>query len=126
MNDSPEPRRSAGVAETFGEHFLVEYVACDPAIIARASALQPILESALDACGATRIRSVFHQFEPHGASGIILIAESHLSFHSWPEERYMALDVFTCGAMDATVAIRRIERAIGAGEARVRRFVRGQ
>jgi S-adenosylmethionine decarboxylase len=55
-----------------------------------------MLEAARSA-EATVLKSVFHPFYPHGISGVVVIAESHLTIHSWPEYGYAALDVFTCG-----------------------------
>lgn len=46
---------------------------------------------------ATVVEAVFHRFNPHGISGVVVIAESHLSIHTWPEYKYAALDFFTCG-----------------------------
>ncbi len=47
--------------------------------------------------GATIVEDVFHLFNPHGISGVVVIAESHLSIHTWPEYGYAAVDLFTCG-----------------------------
>lgn len=47
--------------------------------------------------GATIVQSVFHEFNPHGLSGVVIIAESHIAIHTWPEHRCAALDIFTCG-----------------------------
>jgi S-adenosylmethionine decarboxylase len=55
------------------------------------------MNRAADISGATIIKSVFHKFSPHGISGVIVIAESHFSIHTWPEFGYCALDIFTCG-----------------------------
>jgi S-adenosylmethionine decarboxylase len=46
---------------------------------------------------ATIIDVVFHEFNPFGISGVVVIAESHLSIHTWPEHRYAAVDIFSCG-----------------------------
>ena len=47
--------------------------------------------------GATVLGESFHQFNPHGVSGVVVIAESHLFIHTWPEHGYAAVDIFTCG-----------------------------
>jgi len=59
--------------------------------------MKEIMESAVKSGGLTKIRSHYHQFSPTGVSGVILLAESHLSFHTWPEYGFVALDIFTCG-----------------------------
>ena len=48
-------------------------------------------------CGATVLGESFHPFQPQGVSGVVVIAESHLSIHTWPEYGYAAVDIFTCG-----------------------------
>ncbi len=53
--------------------------------------------SAAKACKATVVDVAFHEFKPFGVSGVVVIAESHLSIHTWPEYRYAAVDIFTCG-----------------------------
>lgn len=62
----------------------------------------PALESLLRDCatrgGATVVASHFHPFSPQGASGVVILAESHATIHTWPEIGYAAIDVFTCGA----------------------------
>lgn len=62
-------------------------------------------EAALQA-NATIVQQFFHQFSPFGVSGTVIIAESHLNIHTWPEHRYAAVDIFTCGeTLDAEAAI---------------------
>ena len=55
-----------------------------------------MLEAAVE-CGATVLGESFHPFNPQGVSGVVVIAESHLSIHTWPEYGYAAVDIFTCG-----------------------------
>jgi spermidine synthase len=55
------------------------------------------MEEATKIAGATIVQSVFHLFNPHGVSGVVVIAESHLAIHTWPEYGYAAIDLFTCG-----------------------------
>ena len=59
--------------------------------------MKDILVGAARACGATIVDVAFHEFNPFGVSGVVVIAESHLSIHTWPEYRYAAVDIFTCG-----------------------------
>jgi len=59
--------------------------------------LKGILPAAASEAGATVLGESFHQFEPHGVSGVVIIAESHLFIHTWPECGYAAVDIFTCG-----------------------------
>ena len=69
----------------------------------------------------------FHQFEPEGVSGVLLIAESHLSVHTWPEDGFAAVDIFTCGEeMDADVAIKVLTVAFRAERTVVKVVTRGR
>ncbi|MCB0352212.1 MAG: adenosylmethionine decarboxylase [Bdellovibrionales bacterium] len=109
-----------------GLHTLVEYVGGNREVLARADALEPILLTAVEICGATYVDHRINQFSPYGASGVILIAESHMSFHSWPEHNYMALDLFTCSStMDPTEAIDYIAEKIEAQTFHTRVLQRG-
>ncbi len=79
-----------------GIHHLVELKDCDPRAINDLEGLRLALLNAVEASGATIITDVFHPFSPHGVTGVIVIAESHVSIHTWPELGYAALDIFTC------------------------------
>jgi len=59
--------------------------------------LEKILKLAAEKAGNTPLEFSFHKFNPHGMTGVLLLAESHLSFHSWPEHNFIAIDIFTCG-----------------------------
>ncbi len=83
--------------KSLGNHLLVELYSCDSDIINDKDRVEKILNQAAEISGATIIKSVFHKFSPHGISGVIVIAESHFSIHTWPEFGYCALDIFTCG-----------------------------
>lgn len=79
-----------------GVHYIVEASGCSE-IIGEVDRMQEILvESARRA--NTQVWAVsFHRFPPNGVSGVVVISESHLSIHTWPEAGYMALDIYTCG-----------------------------
>jgi S-adenosylmethionine decarboxylase len=80
-----------------GKHLLVELHDCPPEALKRVETVRDILVGAANACGATIVNIAFHEFNPFGVSGVVVIAESHLSIHTWPEYRYAAVDIFTCG-----------------------------
>lgn len=61
---------------------------------------------AVSESGATIVTETFRQFEPHGVSGVVVIAESHVAIHTWPEHGYAAVDLFTCGDTVNAAAIR--------------------
>ena len=80
-----------------GRHILAEYYGCDLHILNDLELLQNHMREAVIESGATIIGSTFHKFNPHGISGVIVIAESHMALHTWPEYGYAAIDFFTCG-----------------------------
>lgn len=83
--------------EALGRHFLIELFGCNKATLDNVEKVEDILMEAAIRSKATIIKSSFHHFNPHGVSGMIIIAESHLSVHTWPEYGYIAADIFTCG-----------------------------
>jgi len=93
------------VNDGVGKHYLVDLRECDPEIITCVKLTRNIMMHAAKACGATILNDHFHQFQPKGVSGVVLIAESHISVHTWPENGFAAMDIFTCGNMKPEVAI---------------------
>ena len=77
-----------------GRHLLVELFDCDPDVIDSLESVKEALIEAAKRAQATIVDVVFHEFNPFGISGV---AESHLSIHTWPEYRYAAVDIFSCG-----------------------------
>lgn len=80
-----------------GTHLLVELRDCNPEILKNIGKVKDALVSAAKEARATIIDVSFHEFNPFGISGMVVIAESHLSIHTWPEYGYAAADIFTCG-----------------------------
>ncbi len=80
-----------------GKHLLLEMKDCDKGILADLAAVRHAMVSAAQEAKATIVEIAFHEFSPFGISGMVVIAESHLSIHTWPEYGYAAVDVFTCG-----------------------------
>jgi S-adenosylmethionine decarboxylase proenzyme len=76
---------------------LVELQDCDKEVLNDLGFLRDAMLVAAIDCGATVMGESFHHFSPQGVSGVVIIAESHLSIHTWPEYAYAAVDVFTCG-----------------------------
>ena len=83
--------------KSLGKHLIIEFHACDPDTLNDTESCQNHILEAVRLSGATVIKPFFHKFNPHGVSGIVVIAESHFSIHTWPEYGYCAIDVFTCG-----------------------------
>lgn len=83
--------------QSLGQQLIVELYGCDRTLLDDPSRLEQILTEAISRSGGTIVKPCFHQFSPHGVTGVVVIAESHVAIHTWPEFGYCALDVFTCG-----------------------------
>jgi S-adenosylmethionine decarboxylase len=93
-----------------GRHITIEYYDCAPDVLLDKDRVESILLKAAKESGATIVSSSFHQFEPQGVSGVVIIAESHFTVHAWPEHNYAAVDIFTCAdSIDLDTAIHSIE-----------------
>jgi S-adenosylmethionine decarboxylase proenzyme len=81
-----------------GIHLLGEWYGCpaDTPEFTRAEALRDVCLRAVEASGLTIVGDRFFQFEPHGVTGTVLLAESHLAIHTWPEAGFVTVDVYVC------------------------------
>ncbi|TNF56001.1 adenosylmethionine decarboxylase [bacterium] len=80
-----------------GKHLLIELRECNTKILSDLKRVQDVLITAAKVADATIVEVAFHEFSPFGISGMVVIVESHLSIHTWPEYNYAAVDIFTCG-----------------------------
>ncbi|BDD08898.1 hypothetical protein FUAX_13300 [Fulvitalea axinellae] len=80
-----------------GRHIIVEFYDCKPELLNDVVYIENNMVGAAEKAGATVINSTFHHFAPIGVSGVVVIQESHLAIHTWPEYGYAAVDLFTCG-----------------------------
>ena len=104
--------------KALGRQLLVEYYNCDNQILNNPKLIKKYMENAAKACQATIVESVFHLFNPHGVSGVVVIAESHISIHTWPEYSYASVDIFTCGnRVDPLKAYEFLRKKLKAGYA---------
>ena len=111
---------------SLARHTLLELHGCNAALLANTDALRPLLLEAVRAAGATVVTEVFHNFSPHGVSGVIVIAESHVAIHTWPEHAYAAVDVFSCSLkLDQTTMSKNIAASLGAERMESRVIERG-
>jgi len=109
-----------------GRHVLAEFFECDPNVLNNPTLVeQYMLEAALE-CGATVVQKCFHLFNPHGVSGVVIISESHLAIHTWPELGYAAVDLFTCGEQcDPKVAYEFLKKRFNSKDASYSQLNRG-
>ncbi|OGR51261.1 MAG: S-adenosylmethionine decarboxylase proenzyme [Elusimicrobia bacterium RIFCSPLOWO2_02_FULL_39_32] len=80
-----------------GRHLLVEYYSCNPKILMDVSRIEDLLVGAAKYAKAHIVDVVFHTFNPHGVSGVVVVEESHLAIHTWPEHKFASVDIYTCG-----------------------------
>ncbi|MBO8128042.1 MAG: S-adenosylmethionine decarboxylase proenzyme [Peptococcaceae bacterium] len=80
-----------------GRHILAEIYGCDFDVLNDVKMVEEVMINAALEAGAEIREYVFHRFSPQGVSGVVVISESHLTIHTWPELGYAAVDVFTCG-----------------------------
>ncbi len=83
--------------QSLGTHLLLELRDCRAGILQDLDKVREIMVNAAREAKATVVEVAFHEFNPFGISGMVIIAESHLSIHTWPEYNYAAVDIFTCG-----------------------------
>lgn len=126
---------SAEDAAAVGEHLLLDLYGVAPALLRDAAALETALRDAADALGATILHAHLHRFdsvrtggavgEQGGVTGVLLLAESHLSIHTWPEHGFAAIDAFMCGTGTTDAARAVFERALAPERVDVRVARRG-
>ena len=86
--------------DTLSRHLLIELWDCDEKVLNDIDYVSECLALAATVVGVKIVKEVFHKYEPQGITGIVVIEESHISIHTWPERRYAAIDIYTCGEHD--------------------------
>jgi S-adenosylmethionine decarboxylase len=122
INSSPAASEATAPV---GKHCILELYDCNPSKLDDDAFLRSTITAAVNQAGATLLNLITHHFEPQGVTGLALLAESHLSIHTWPESGYAAVDVFTCGdhTMPERACAVLIEQ-LEAGEHQLRSFRR--
>ncbi len=108
-----------------GTHLLADFSDCAAAFLDDPQTLEALLVEAAQAAGATVVARVFHQFRPQGVTGVLVIRESHLSIHTWPEIGYVSADFYTCGDCQPHRAFELLRDRLGAGESELVEVRRG-
>jgi S-adenosylmethionine decarboxylase len=103
-----------------GTHLLADFEGVAPMLLSDAAAIEDVLRQAALAAGARILHGHFHTFGAGGGvTGVLLLAESHISIHTWPEDGFAALDIFMCGAARPALALARV-KTVFKGRATVR------
>ncbi len=112
--------------DAVGTHLLLDLRRCDAGLLDDDGYIRESLTLAAEAAGATVLSARFHKFSPMGVTGVVLISESHLCIHTWPERGYAAVDIFTCGsAFQAQKAADVVIVRLGCREPSITRLERG-
>ena len=107
-----------------GTHLIIEV--CNGHGLDDEARIRKAFVDCVDTCGATLLHIHTHKFSPQGVSGVAVLAESHISVHTWPEIGYGAFDVFMCGDAQPWRAVEVLSRAFGTADVRVKELRRGE
>jgi len=113
--------------KVLGRQILAEFFQCDSQILNSVDAIKMFMQEASAISKAHIVQSVFHLFNPHGVSGVVVIAESHFAIHTWPEYGYAAVDLFTCGEqVNPWKAFEHLEKCLKATKVIIMEVKRGE
>ena len=108
-----------------GKHYILELYDCPAELLSDPTFISEQMNAAAMEMQATIVESNFHHFNPYGVSGVIIIKESHLTIHTWPEYGYAAIDIFTCGKIYMEKGIDYLKKTLKAQGAEVKKMGRG-
>jgi S-adenosylmethionine decarboxylase proenzyme len=115
-----------GPVDYLGRQVTVDFFDCNKALLNDYKRIEAMMEGAARAAKATVVKSLFHQFNPFGVSGVVVIAESHLAIHTWPEYGFCSIDIFTCGpVVDPRLCQRYLAAALRSSHSEYHEFKRG-
>lgn len=118
--------KESRTVKTLGHHSLIELSGCDPEKLKRVVGVRRAMLEAARRANGTIVKAVFHAFSPWGVSGVVVIAESHLTIHTWPEHGYAAVDVFSCSPKLKQAEVRKwLAKEFGALRTKTVRLRRG-
>jgi len=121
-----EKMAKEGKLKSLGKHIILELYGCPAELLSQPNEIQQVMESAAVAMNATIVKCTFHHFSPLGVSGVIIIMESHLTIHTWPEYGYAAVDIFTCGILDIEAGVKLLEQELKASKIEKQMIERGK
>lgn len=109
-----------------GTHLLADFYGVDATQLVSCEAIDGLLRAGAAAAGARILHSHFHSFgDAMGVTGVVLLAESHISIHTWPEFGFAAADIFMCGEAQPKLALEVIQNALGPASSIVQTIARG-
>lgn len=111
--------------EQLGRHILVEYYNCNKEVLGNCELIEEYMNEAARRTGATIVTSCFHTFNPWGVSGAVIIQESHLTIHTWPEYGYASVDLYTCGDINPWKGFEYLSEVLAAEKSESTEIARG-
>ena len=111
--------------DTSGTHILCELWGCSVPFLNEVDPIQELMLQAASLAQARVVNALFHQFAPQGVTGVVVLEESHLSIHTWPETAYVAVDIYTCGSCLPEKAIEYLEQSFVPERVEILRVNRG-
>lgn len=112
--------------QALGKQILVEFYRCNGDILKNTKQIENYMVAACNLAKATVVSNTFHEFSPYGVSGVVVIAESHVAIHTWPEYSYAAVDIFTCGdTIDPWVIYKFLEEKFESAQSSMMELKRG-
>jgi len=112
--------------EFLGKHVILELYECEASLLSDPNSVSEIMQKAAIIMGATVVESAFHHFSPLGVSGVVIIMESHLTIHTWPEYSYAAIDIFTCGDIQMDKGIDFLKEKLRSKKSEIKVLNRGR
>jgi len=91
------PPQNEVITMILGKHIIAELYGVDRNLISREEIVKEIMEKIVKEAEISVVGTLWKQFNPHGVTGVVLVSESHISIHTWPEYELVNLDIFTCG-----------------------------
>ena len=110
-----------------GRHIIADFLDANPTLLNDVVFVEETMVLAAEKAGATLINATFHHFAPFGVSGVVVIQESHLAIHTWPEYGFASVDIFTCGdSVDPWVSLNYLKQELEASQISALEMRRGQ
>ena len=108
-----------------GKHFLLDLWGAKN--LSNLDFIKNSLIEAAKSCNATILDTKMHSFgDKHGVTGVVILAESHISIHTWPETEFCAIDIFMCGDCDAENAVKLLKKLFEPKTIKIKKYIRGQ
>lgn len=110
-----------------GHHLCIDLHDCQPDQLDSPDEIETLMVAAAKACGAKVVSSHAHHFEPFGVSCMVILAESHLAAHTWPEHGFVAVDIFSCDKeLPSQLAAEYLQTKLGAKSIACQQLDRGR